>query len=258
MSHENSREIVILVESPWNSRDEDRFGVQTFVRQVSGLGVGNLSRVFNGVEVTVNGRFGKGGQMTVGVGSGQTVRDDCSLNALPNATAVGGQFVSSAGDPTSGTAPHPLSTPYCHVAPPFGADTQLKLNGVYPLPYGFQVAGVLQNLPGLAQAANLTYLNAQVAPALGRNLAAGPAGTVTIPILAPQTSFENRLTQLDARVAKIFNLGSGRRVTANLDIYNLLNGSTITLVNNTYGARWLAPAQMMTGRYARFGAQIEF
>jgi hypothetical protein len=237
----------------------NKFGqVQTFIKQMSALGVGDLSRVFNGIEFTVNGRFGKGGQVTVGVGSGQTVRDDCALNSSPQATAVGGQFVASAGDPTSGTAPHPLSTPYCHVAPAWGADTQFKLNGVYPLPWGFQVAGVFQNLPGLARAANLTYTNAQVAPALGRNLAAGPAGTVTIPILAPNVSFEDRLTQLDARVAKIFNLGSGRRVTANLDVYNLLNGSTITLVNNTYGARWLAPAQMMTGRYARFGAQIEF
>jgi hypothetical protein len=117
------------------------------------------------------------------------------------------------------------------------------------------VGGVFQNLPGLARAANLTYTNAQVAPALGRNLS---AGTVTIPILAPNVSFEDRLTQLDARVTKIFNLGGQRVLKANLDVYNLLNGSTITLVNNTYGSRWLAPAQMMTGRYARFGVQVDF
>jgi hypothetical protein len=143
------------------------------------------------------------------------------------------------------------------VSPPWGADTQIKVNGVYPLPYGFQVAGVYQNLPGFADAANLTYTNAQVAPALGRNLAAGAAGTVTIPVLAPGLVYEDRLNQLDARVTKIFNIGHAR-LKANVDVYNLFNASTITGVNPTYGANWLNVTQMMTGRYARFGAQFEF
>src|SRR5207244_1969096 len=156
-----------------------------------------------------------------------------------------------------GAVIHPLSTPFCHVAPPWSQSTQFKLTGAHPLPYGFEVGAVFQNLPGFPRAATLTYTNAQVAPALGRNLAAGPNGTVSVAILAPQTSFEDRLTQLDLRFSRIFAIRQAR-LKASLDLYNALNASAITGVNTTYGSRWLEPTQFMFGRYAKIGGQLDF
>ena len=63
---------------------------------------------------------------------------------------------------------------YCHVETPFSAQTQIKLFGSYPLPYDFMVSGVLQNLSGPQILANYAATNAEIAPSLGRNLAACP------------------------------------------------------------------------------------
>ena len=90
---------------------------------------------------------------------------------------------------------------------------------------------------------------------LGRNLSTGSA---VIPIVPPHTLFEDRLTQLDLRVAKAFQLGGERRVKAHVDLYNVFNGNTVTGVNSVFGSEYLTVQQIMTGRYARFGVQIDF
>ena len=83
--------------------------------------------------------------------------------------------------------------------------------------------------------------NAQISPSLGRSLAAcgtrSPCtATVTIPLVAPNTLFESRSTQLDLRLTKLLRLGSRMRLQANVDVYNALNANTVLAVNNTYSA----------------------
>jgi hypothetical protein len=165
-------------------------------------------------------------------------------------------FVLNGGDVTLGGTNHPKTTAYCHVTTPWSDAVQIKMTAVYPLPwYGVEVAAVFQNLPGIPDTASRTYTSAEVLPTLGRNLS---TSTVSVPILAPNTLFEDRLTQVDFRIAKGIRLGGTRRVKANLDIYNLLNSNAITRVNGAYGSRWLNATQIMTGRFARIGAQIDF
>jgi hypothetical protein len=102
-----------------------------------------------------------------------------------------------------------------------------------------------------------------VAESLGRNLAGCPAATgactatVTVPILEPFTLFEDRFTQLDVRLAKIFHLGRAR-LQGMFDIYNLLNANAVLGVNTTYGSAWLRPTSVMGGRLFKFGAQFDF
>jgi hypothetical protein len=105
--------------------------------------------------------------------------------------------------------------------------------------------------------------NAQIAPSLGRNLAACGTQTVctasvTVPLIAPQTLFEPRQTFLDLRVSKFFSLGSRARLRVNLDVYNLLNDSSILAINNTYGPTWLKPLDVMIGRLVQVGGQLTF
>jgi hypothetical protein len=243
----------------------NKFGqVSNLVEPASDLGVGNVTRSYNGVDVTMNGRFGKGGILSGGVNLGRTVWDDCALNALPQAFTTGGAFVNNSVRVTLDGVLHPKTSDYCHVTLPWSETVQIKFNGVYPLPYGFEVAGVFQNLPGLpdttsgAGASGLsgrTYTNTEVAPSLGRPLS---TGTVVVPVLPPNTRFEDRLTQLDFRIAKAFRLPGTGRVKASLDLYNIFNGNTITRVNATYGAAFLNVTQIMAGRFARVGAQIDF
>jgi hypothetical protein len=236
----------------------DQFGrVDNLVQKVEKVGAGEVTRVFNGVDLAVNGRFGRGGMLTGGVSIGRTVRNDCALNTAPNALVTGSAWDGLGNYISLSPTRHPLSEPYCHVAPQWSQSMAVKLNGVYPLPYGFEVSGVLQNLPGLAHAANLTYTNAQLAPILGRDLAAGPAGTMVIPILAPETSYEPRLTQVDLRFSRNFRFGR-TRVRGLVDVYNAFNESAVTQVNTTYGSRWLEPQRIMFGRLVKLGAQLDF
>ena len=87
----------------------------------------------------------------------------------------------------------------CHVVTPFRGQTQVKVHGSYPLPAGFVVSGVFQNVSGVSYDANYAVPNAAIAPSLGRNLAACGTravctATVSVPLIAPKTQFEPRRT----------------------------------------------------------------
>ena len=82
-----------------------------------------------------------------GLGVGRTETDSCFVIDSPQAARDG----------------------YCHISPPWSANTQVKLAAVYPLPGQFQAAANYQNMPGFAKAANMLATNADIAPSLGRN-----------------------------------------------------------------------------------------
>jgi hypothetical protein len=144
---------------------------------------------------------------------------------------------------------------FCDVKPPFQA--QLKLNGAFGLPYGFRTGITYQNLPGIPIYATYVATNAQIAPVLGRNLAAGAGGTVSVDLMPPLTEFEDRITQLDVRFSRPFRV-VGRRVEAQFDIYNALNASPILSINTRFGPSWLTPTEILAGRLFKFGVQVDF
>jgi hypothetical protein len=194
---------------------------------------GDMTDVFNGVDVNVNARFGRGGTLTGGVGTGTRVKDRCFI-------------VDSPGE-----------LRFCRVTNPWSSLTQVKLAGTYPLPWDFQVSGTFQNLSGPSIDANRSYTSAQIAPSLGRPLAAGSGATVSIPLVEPNTLYESRFNQLDFRVTRTFRFSTSR-IQAQFDMYNALNGSAILTVNNTYGSTWQAARTMLAARMVKFGVQIDF
>jgi hypothetical protein len=151
----------------------------------------------------------------------------------------------------------PRTTDFCHVVLPFSATAQLKVFGTYPLPWNFIVSGTLQSLPGVPDSANQVTTNAQISPSLGRNLAAGAAGTVTIPVVAPNVLFENRSNQVDVRLSRVVRF-RGFALRLDADVYNAFNASPILGVIGTYGAAWLRPTQILDGRLFKFGGQLTF
>ena len=120
-----------------------------------------------------------------------------------------------------------------------------------------------QNTAGIPITANLVATNAQIAPTLGRNLAACGArpvctATATVPLVAPQTLFEGRNTRLDLRLTKQVHVGPRTLVRANVDLYNALNASSVLVLNNTYGAAWQKPIVILDGRLVQISAQLTF
>jgi len=211
---------------------------------------------FNGVDATVDMRSAHGLTLIGGVSIGQTVADNCAVRAnLPElATTATGTSAFGAG--LLGSAVTPVS-PYCHVA--FGFLPQLRGGSAYVVSsIDVQLSATFQSKPGPMLAANYAVPNADIAPVLGRNLS-GNAANVTVNLIQPGTMYGDRINQLDIRVAKILRRGRTRTVLA-LDTYNALNSSAVLAYNNAFvpGATWLQPTSVLTPRFFRLTAELEF
>jgi hypothetical protein len=228
----------------------EKFGVgQVVVRRPSNYGNG-ASRKSDFFTFSINSRLQNGVEYGASVDTGRSVDDKCFV-------------VDSPAQATYDLVTNPAIPTYCRVVTPFSAQTQLKVYANYQLPLGFFVSGVYQNQAGMYRLATYAATNAEIAPSLGRNLAACGTrvpctATTLVPLVAPQTEFEPRRNLLDLRISKQFPLGATRSVRANFDIYNLLNDSSVLTLNNTYGAAWLRPLTILNARLIQFGGQLSF
>jgi hypothetical protein len=212
----------------------EKFGqVDNLVTQASHYG--DQTQVFNGVDLTLNARFGDGGQFQGGMSMGRTVEDTCLVVDSPEAARPG----------------------FCNVVPPWSSQTTVKFLVVYPLPWDLQTSAVVQNVPGLPIEANLTVPNALIAPELGRNLSGG-ARNVRVPIVPVNSLFEDRLTQVDMRFSRLFGFGPTRRFRASLDVLNMFNATQALKTNTSYGADWLDVNYALNGRLLKISGQFDF
>jgi len=233
----------------------EKFGQgQLLVARASDYGNGK-HRHSDFFSAVVNTRLGNGIEFGASLDTGRTVEDLCFVVDSPEYSL-----------PISFNVANPLLN--CRVVTPFKGLTEIKAHGVYPLPGGFVVSGILQNLSGVPYEAYYAATNAQIAPSLGRNLAACGTrpvctATVTVPLLTTRTQFEHRRSVLDLRLSKIFSVGPKGRLRANLDIYNVLNDGSVLVPNNNYGAFWRQPGGglsggLMVSRMLQFGGQLTF
>jgi hypothetical protein len=215
---------------------QGRFGrVNNLVTKASDFGT--QERVNDFFAVNLRSRFASGAQVGGGIDTGRSVNDNCFVVDSPQ------QLLN------------------CRVVTPFSAQTQLKFYGSYPLPGDFVVSGVFQNTSGPTINALYPATNATIFPSLGRNLSAGPNATATVPLIAPQTMFVGRATQLDLRVSKRLRLGTKLRLDASVDAYNILNASSIITVVSTYGPLWTQPSGLnaiLEGRLVQFSGRLSF
>ena len=231
--------------------------VDNLVTQASNYG--GQTQVYNGVDLTLNGRFGQGGQFSGGLSTGRTVIDNCYINDNPSLTSP--VFLNVPALPATSTVPR--NSDFCHVSPPWSSSTQLKFLAVYPLPYDIETSAIVQNSPGIPITASYVITNAQVQSVLGRSLAACPAAgtctqTVRTELIPPNTMFEPRLTQVDLRVSRSFRMMGSARLRGSLDIYNIFNANSVLSMTPTYGASWRNAAQVLSPRLLRIGAQLDF
>ena len=210
----------------------NKFGLyEGLVTQASNFG--NITEVFNGIDVTFDMRFGGGAFVSGGVTTGQTVTDKCVAVNDPSVLR------------------------YCKTTLPWRGQTQVKLNGTYTLPGDVQASAIYQNLAGIPWSASYVASNAVIAPSLGRDLASGAAGRATVQLIEPNTQFEDRINQLDIRVGKIFRVGD-MTFKGMVDIFNVLNNATVLQVNNRFGSAWRRPVRVLDARFVKFGIQMDF
>ncbi|HEV3060367.1 MAG TPA: carboxypeptidase regulatory-like domain-containing protein [Vicinamibacterales bacterium] len=210
----------------------------------SKVGVAPVNQ-YDGVDALVNARFGKGGVLSGGVSSSKTVIDNIT-----------------AGDPAGCfTLTVPARPGYCSTVTDWQHSTQIKAYGNYPLPWwGLQASATFQNLPGPPISASKSYTNAQIAPSLGRNLSAGPTGTVSIALLPPNSVWEPRFSETDVRLTKAIRI-QRVRAQGQFDIYNLFNSSAVLADSASYSnasSVWPRVSSILGARLFKFGVQLDW
>jgi hypothetical protein len=201
---------------------------------------------FNGVLASVTARVRNGLTLQGGINSGSQVTDYCALRAdLPELSlGLFGAILS----PTN---------PYCRVAP--GLVTKLSGVASYTIPkIDVQIAGTVRSDQGAPLRATQNVPVSVVSNALGRP--ANVAGnTVPIDMVAPGDVWGDRVNEIDLRVAKILKFGR-TRTNIGVDMFNLINSSAVLTYNQTYivNGPWLAPQSIITPRFFKVSAQIDF
>ena len=221
---------------------------------------GDVQDVYSGVDVSLTGRFARGGVASGGISAGRQRTDFCDVSAKVQIgsntdTTAGKVFLDNVvGNNINLTGPNAAAYPsslYCSVTPPYQPD--LKALVSYPLPFGLNASATWQNRAGPQKLATFVASGAQTT--LGRPLS---LGTASIPLIAPGTEYDERLNQVDVRFAKAMKFGSRGRVQATFSVFNLLNANSALTWNTTYGANWLIPSSLLQGRLVKFGAQFDF
>ena len=219
---------------------------------------------YNGFEISFNARLPRGATLFGGTTVERMLWNVCSEKFNPN------------------------NLLYCDATEsgiPFR--TQLKLAGTYPLPWGIQVSGSLQALPGYQLGNNIpspTSLPSLTTPAgtgtvwlLSRTTryaadCKGPctpgalvipnmtAANLMVPLVPPGIEYGDRVNQLDFSVAKWFAIRSGRRLQAQLDVFNVLNrGDVLAVRSLNFGtASYQQPASVLQGRIVRVAMQAKW
>ncbi len=200
--------------------------------------IGDQYRRFNGVDLSVNVRAGRGLTFQGGTSTGQTVTDNCEIRAALPETAT--------------------LNPYCHQAS--GFLTQFRGLAVYTIPrVDVLVSTVFMDKPGSpgidqSLSANWSVPESAYIGSLGRVctgcVAGGALGTVNL--IEPGSLYGDRIRELDLGIKKILRFAN-TRTTVGLDIYNVLNSNVTLTYNNTFvgGGAWLTPTEIMTARIFR-------
>ena len=197
--------------------------------------IGGIEDVYDGFDLDVNARLGRGVLLSGGVSIGRERIDNCNL--------IDDRSLSFGGSRTEA---------YCDQRPPF--KPQVKGQVAYPLPWDVSVAATFQSLSGPQLSANYPLSNLIAAPSLGRPFTGVPP---TVDLLPPGTLYGDRIYQTDLRLTRAFR--SGRTtIRPTVSIYNLFNSNAVQTYAQTFGPAWLSPVVIMQSRFADIGVQVDF
>jgi len=203
------------------------------LRNVNDIGGLENVRLYNGLEWTVQGRYGKGGFFGGSINYERTQDNTCNVE-------------------------NRNSTILCDA--PRAWQTQFKANASYPIPKVLiNTSVLLQGYPGPTQLATYTATAANIFAQTGVAMTGG--ANVTYPLWPTDTHWLPYQTKVDLRFMRVFTMGT-TRITPSVDVFNLLNANTTTTVNNqccsTTTTGWQAITSVMQARQVRIGAQVDW
>jgi hypothetical protein len=199
------------------------------------------TRVYNGIEFSVNARLPKG-FIFGGITTERTATDNCSDLTQSNPNNI-------AGTDLSGLR-------FCNRKPPFR--TLYKGSAAYTLPYDIQVSGSVQLRPGISIGSDYTYTcSAAQAAATGCTALTGGVASLSVAVIDPSNYFYDYVTTNDMRISHTFRRGR-IRFQPFMEIFNVLNMSTVVTINETIGPNYGTPAAIVAARRAQFGGTIDW
>jgi Carboxypeptidase regulatory-like domain len=190
-----------------------------------------LDTNYKGVEFTASKRFSRNWQMVAGLTLGKNeggVTNGTDLND-PNVTI------------------HPKGI--------LGNDSPIafRMSGSYELPKAIVFAGSLIANSGYPY--QTTYqITRATAAAQGITLT---RATQTITLSDRGDERFSPVRELDLRISRIFRFGS-RRITPEINFFNIGNGAPIVALNTGVGGTYLAPSEILAPRIIRIGVSVDF
>jgi hypothetical protein len=202
----------------------------------------NNKRTYNGFDLLINGRPRVGATIGGGLAIGRTVSRICDVED-PNAL----RFC----DETQYRIPW---------------STTVKINGSYPLPYGFRLSGVFQSADNFGPAApantppaNPDSHDRKVNYIVNRTIVPGLTQTqVNVLLNAPGSDYLERVNQLDLSVARIIRARRSIVLTPQVDVFNVFNANMVLTEVSTFGSSLGNPNTILGPRLIRFQMKIAF
>jgi hypothetical protein len=189
-----------------------------------------LDTDYKGVEFTASKRMSRNWQMVAGLTLGR------------NRGGMGG------GD---------LNNPNNLIYPDgiIGNDSKVgfRLSGSYRLPYDFSLAGSMVSNTGYPYVSQYTITRA-IASAAGVSLT---PTSLTVDLSERGEERLPNVTMVDLRLSRTFRFGN-RRITPQLDIFNIGNADTVVSLQNVLGGTYLNPREILSPRIIRVGFSLDF
>jgi hypothetical protein len=217
--------------------------VQNYVTKASNFG--DITNVYQGFDVGTNAQLPHGSFVNAGLNFQKRHLDMCNAPQL------------------SGTTTYQVDSPekrFCDQRFPFKPD--FKLLGSTRLPYDMQVSATFQIATGPNITATWQAPNSVIAPALGRNLAAGATATKSIQLIEPGTLYGDTLFQTDVRLSKRLRIGP-LKIRGDVNLYNVFNSNFASTLNSNFSTnaasnQFLRPTNVLQGRLFKIDTQIDF
>ena len=156
---------------------------------------------------------------------------------------------------------------------------EFKLSGTVPLPGDFQFSATFQSYNPRELLATTSFSGDSASGLNGGGnlwgslLALGNVGysvpsaaiqdagvsftqSPFIPLMPPGSTYLDRLQQFDISLRKVFEMGGGRRLNVQADIYNMLNAGPVLEATNRYGSGLGRPRRTIQGRFLQFATHL--